>query len=173
MSMAGRGQARYGASHGHHQEGGGWGRRQPASSPRVLCPLGPTSADLPARPDAAHWLTGHVHTPRGSCSGSTGIHRSCHSHQAKVTQWSVLPLDPHHKRSLGRRPPRQVTPLPRAPPGQQGQGRPGRGTQSVGATARPGAAGHHVGLRWEVASRVLAATTSCTPHHPWAEVLRG
>lgn len=108
----------------------------------------------------------------GPCNGSTGTHTSCHSHQVRVTQWSVLPLGPH-KRSLGRRPPREVTPLPRAPPGQQGQGRPGRGTQSVGATARPGAAGHHVGLRWEVASRVLAATTSCKPHDPWAGVLKG
>lgn len=69
MSMAGRGQAHYGASHGHHQEGGGWGRRQPASSPRVQFSLGPTSADLPARPDAAHWLTGHAHTLRGLATG--------------------------------------------------------------------------------------------------------
>lgn len=130
-----------------------------SGQPQLTCPP-------PRRRPLAHRSHSHA-------SGALAAGQQVHTRAVTVTQWSVLPLGPHHKRSLGRRPPREVTPLPRASPGQQGQGRPGRGTQSVGATARPGAAGHHVGLRWEVASRVLAATTSRTPHDPWAEVLKG
>lgn len=134
-----------------------------SGQPQLTCPPAPT---LPL-----------AHRSRSQALGAPAagqqVHTRAVSHQGTVTQWSVHPLGPHHKRSLGRRPPREVTPLPRAPPGQQGQGMPGRDTLSVGATARPGAAGHHVGLRWEVASRVLAATTSRTLYKPWAEVLRG
>ncbi|MPC56403.1 hypothetical protein E2C01_050363 [Portunus trituberculatus] len=150
-----------------------------ANPPRhhACCPLGPTSADLsavPRRRPLAHKSRSHV-------AGAPPAGQQVHTRAVTVTRQmspsgSVPRAGPHHKRSLGRRPPCEVAPLPRAPPGQQGQGRPGRGTldgtQSVGATARPGAAGHHVGLRWEVVSRVLAATTSRTPGTSKTEVLR-
>lgn len=141
-----------------------------SGQPQLTCPPA-----VPRRRSLAHRSRSHV-------AGAPPAGQQVHTRAVTVTRQmspsgSVPRAGPHHKRSLGRRPPCEVAPLPRAPPGQQGQGRPGRGTlggtQSVGATARPGAAGHHVGLRWEVVSRVLAATTSRTPGTSKTEVLRG
>ena len=150
-----------------------------ANPPRhhACCPFGPTSADLPAVPRRRPL----AYRSHSNVAGAPTAGQQVHTRAVTVTRQmspsgSVPRAGPHHKRSLGRRPPCEVAPLPRAPPGQQGQGRPGRGTldgtQLVGATARPGAAGHHVGLRWEVVSRVLAATTSRTPGTSKIEVSR-
>lgn len=106
MSMAGRGQARYGASHGHHQEGGGWGSCQPASSPRVLSVLsGQPQLTCPPCPDAAHWLTDRANTSSGLLQQ---VNR--YTHELSQSPGKCHPVVPSPAPAPSRRPtPQEVT----------------------------------------------------------------